>query len=44
MIGYGPESTHFVFELTYNYGVTSYEMGEHFFEKLILILVISNMH
>lgn len=28
MIGYGPESSHFVFELTYNYGVTSYELGK----------------
>lgn len=27
MIGYGPESTHFVLELTYNYGVKVYEMG-----------------
>lgn len=37
MVGYGPEATHFVFELTYNYGVTSYEMG-----KKILILVFSS--
>lgn len=28
MIGYGPESTHFVLELTYNYGVKSYELGK----------------
>lgn len=27
MIGYGPESNHFVVELTYNYGVTSYDLG-----------------
>lgn len=27
MIGYGPESSHFVIELTYNYGVTSYDLG-----------------
>lgn len=27
MVGYGPESTHFVLELTYNYGVKSYELG-----------------
>lgn len=27
MIGYGPESSHFVMELTYNYGVQSYELG-----------------
>lgn len=30
MIGYGPEDTHFVIELTYNYGVKSYEMGNDF--------------
>lgn len=30
MVGYGPEASHFVFELTYNYGVTSYEMGKKF--------------
>lgn len=30
MIGYGPESSHFVIELTYNYGVKSYEMGNDF--------------
>ncbi|XP_067641130.1 glyoxalase domain-containing protein 4 isoform X2 [Eurosta solidaginis] len=27
MIGYGPESSHFVIELTYNYGVKNYELG-----------------
>jgi hypothetical protein len=30
MIGYGPEDTHFVVELTYNYNVTSYEKGNDF--------------
>ncbi|XP_072943836.1 glyoxalase domain-containing protein 4 [Epargyreus clarus] len=30
MIGYGPEDTHFVVELTYNYGVTHYEQGNDF--------------
>jgi hypothetical protein len=30
MVGYGPEETHFVIELTYNYGVTSYEKGNDF--------------
>lgn len=30
MIGYGPESSHFVIELTYNYGVKSYELGNEF--------------
>ncbi|KAG6452728.1 glyoxalase domain-containing protein 4 [Manduca sexta] len=30
MIGYGPEDTHFVVELTYNYGITEYEQGNDF--------------
>lgn len=30
MIGYGPEASHFVIELTYNYGVKSYELGNDF--------------
>ena len=27
MIGYGPEHSHFVLELTFNYGITSYAKG-----------------
>lgn len=30
MVGYGHESTHFVIELTYNYGVKSYQLGNEF--------------
>lgn len=30
MIGYGPEDTHFVIELTYNYGIKEYKMGNDF--------------
>ena len=30
MIGYGAEETHFVLELTYNYGVSSYTKGNDF--------------
>ncbi|CRK91116.1 CLUMA_CG004804, isoform A [Clunio marinus] len=30
MVGYGDESTHFVIELTYNYGVKSYKLGNDF--------------
>ena len=30
MIGYGAEDTHFVVELTYNYGVSNYETGNDF--------------
>ncbi|PRW33813.1 putative lactoylglutathione chloroplastic [Chlorella sorokiniana] len=29
-LGYGPEETHFAMELTYNYGVDSYDLGEGF--------------
>ncbi|XP_014516876.2 lactoylglutathione lyase GLX1 isoform X3 [Vigna radiata var. radiata] len=29
-LGYGPEQSHFVVELTYNYGVTSYDIGTGF--------------
>lgn len=36
MIGYGPESNHFVIELTYNYGVTSYDLGKIFLNSIIL--------
>lgn len=30
MVGYGPESDFFAMELTYNYGVNSYELGNDF--------------
>lgn len=30
MVGYGPEASHFVVELTYNYGVSKYELGNDF--------------
>jgi len=30
MIGYGPEDNHFVVELTYNYGIKEYTMGNDF--------------
>lgn len=30
MIGYGPEDTHFVIELTYNYGIKEYDVGNDF--------------
>uniref|UniRef100_A0A182QWA9 VOC domain-containing protein n=1 Tax=Anopheles farauti TaxID=69004 RepID=A0A182QWA9_9DIPT len=30
MIGYGPEASHFVIELTYNYGVKEYALGNDF--------------
>ncbi|KAK7087145.1 glyoxalase domain-containing protein 4-like [Littorina saxatilis] len=30
MVGYGPEDNHFVIELTYNYGIGSYRLGDDF--------------
>ncbi|KAJ8682821.1 hypothetical protein QAD02_018613 [Eretmocerus hayati] len=30
MVGYGPENSHFAIELTYNYGVKEYELGNDF--------------
>ncbi len=30
MIGYGAEDSHFVAELTYNYGVGEYKLGNDF--------------
>ena len=30
MVGYGPEDSHFVVELTYNYGIGAYKMGNDF--------------
>lgn len=30
MIGYGPEHTHFIMEVTYNYGINSYQLGNEF--------------
>lgn len=39
MIGYGPESNHFVVELTYNYGVTSYDLG-----KFLMRFLFNNMY
>ena len=30
MIGFGPEDDHFVLELTYNYGIKEYKLGNDF--------------
>jgi len=30
MIGYGAEDSHFILELTYNYGIDSYQLGNDF--------------
>ena len=34
MVGYGPEDDHFVVELTYNYGIGSYALGNDFQVRL----------
>ena len=30
MVGFGPEDNHFVMELTYNYGVGEYKLGNDY--------------
>ena len=35
MIGFGPESTHFVFELTYTFGIRNYPRGNDFRHVII---------
>lgn len=30
MVGFGPEDDHFVAELTYNYGIGDYKLGNDF--------------
>lgn len=35
MVGYGPEDTHFVVELTYNYGIHAYDKGNDFVSMTI---------
>ena len=34
MVGFGPEDGHFVAELTYNYGVGEYRLGNDFLVSL----------
>ena len=34
MVGFGPEDNHFVVELTYNYGIKEYKLGNDFQVKL----------
>jgi len=35
MVGYGPEDSHFVCELTYNYGISEYKRGNSFFGMFV---------
>lgn len=46
MVGYGPEDNHFVAELTYNYGIGEYRLGNDFLvsttlSSKIFLLIIS---
>lgn len=36
MVGFGPEDDHFVAELTYNYGIGHYKLGNDFMVNVIL--------
>lgn len=36
MVGFGPEDDHFVAELTYNYGIGDYKLGNDFMVNVIL--------
>lgn len=53
MVGFGPEDDHFVAELTYNYGVGEYKLGNdfrvrkvqlHFLQRSECLLTISSFH
>ena len=35
MVGFGPEDNHFVMELTYNYGVGEYKLGNDYQVKYL---------
>ena len=41
MIGYGEEDNHFVIELTYNYGIKSYTMGNDFVVSITSFFISS---
>lgn len=36
MVGFGPEDDHFVAELTYNYGIGNYKLGNDFMVSIVL--------
>ncbi len=38
MIGYGKEQSYFVLELTYNYGIKSYKLGNDFQVGLLRLI------
>lgn len=39
MVGFGPEDDHFVAELTYNYGVGEYRLGNDFLVNSLYIYI-----
>ena len=41
MVGYGPEDNHFVVELTYNYGIKEYKLGNDFQVCLLFHLYVT---
>lgn len=43
MIGYGPEDNHFVCELTYNYGISTYQMGQYVMNYMNKLYAYSNL-
>jgi len=43
MIGYGAEDNHFVCELTYNYGIGDYALGNDFLVSSIYLQVDLNL-
>ena len=42
MIGYGAEDSHFVLELTYNYGIDSYQLGNDFQVQYMSVCMCSH--
>lgn len=47
MVGFGPEDDHFVAELTYNYGVAEYKLGNDFLvgdSSLKYCTLVENVH
>lgn len=49
MVGFGPEDDHFVAELTYNYGVGHYKLGNDFmvngilFEQILAVPLLRSL-
>ena len=41
MVGYGPEDNHFVVELTYNYNISNYKLGNDFQVVVVFVMLQS---